>query len=177
METVDVDKPQPERVRCRWVTDAALAQYHDVEWGQRPATDADWFERVVLETFQAGLSWRTILLKRPAFRRGFAQFEVNRVAAFGEEDVARLMADPGIVRNRKKVESALQNARIAQSLIREYGSLGRFFTSLPVSDLLRVLQKTFRFVGPTTAESIAIATGLLPAPHDHECWLAHQSHG
>ncbi len=177
MEAVAVDKLQPERVRCRWATDAVLAQYHDVEWGQRPATDAEWFERVVLETFQAGLSWRTILHKRPAFRRGFAEFDVDCVATFGEEDVVRLMADPGIVRNRKKVESALQNARIAQNLISEHGSLGRFFTSLPEPDLLRVLQKTFRFVGPTTAESIAIATGLLPAPHDRECWLARQSHG
>lgn len=158
--------------RCRWVEDALLADYHDNEWGQMPTTDARWFEFVTLETFQAGLSWRTILHKREAFRQAFQGFEPARVAAFGESEIKDLMNDEGIVRNRKKIEAAVANARIAVSLQAQCGSLHGFFTSLhdlKTQDLYRVLQQTFRFVGKTTAESIAFATGLQPAPHDAGC--------
>ncbi len=159
--------------RCAWVDDPLLAYYHDCEWGRRPDTDERWFEFVVLETFQAGLSWKTILNKRKAFREAFYGFDVNKVAEFTEADVERLLNNPAIVRNRKKIEAAVENAKIARELIREYGSLERFFLERVQTepDPLQVLQQTFRFVGRTTAESIVYATGIVSPPHPEPCWL------
>lgn len=159
-----------DRPCCAWVTDEELRAYHDDEWGQRPESDARWFEFIVLETFQAGLSWRTILRKRDAFRSAFAGFQVERVAAFDSADLTRLLSDAAIVRNRQKILATLENAKIAQRIIEQEGSLGAFLTRSTGDDLLRQLQSTFRFVGRTTAESIAYATGLIPPPHDADCW-------
>jgi DNA-3-methyladenine glycosylase I len=160
--------------RCSWVDNPLLVYYHDREWGRHPQGDARWFEFVVLETFQAGLSWRTILNKRKAFREAFQGFDVDKVAEFTESDIERLLNNPAIVRNRKKIEAAVENARIARELIREYGSLERFFLERvrTAADPLQILQNTFRFVGRTTAESIAYATGILPPPHPEPCWLS-----
>jgi DNA-3-methyladenine glycosylase I len=163
------------RQRCVWVTDALLMDYHDNEWGRPPVDDARWLEMVILETFQAGLSWRTVLHKREAFREAFANFEIGRVAAFDSADVQRLLTDKRIIRNRRKIEAAIENARIAQRLTAEFGSLSAFFYRLRGEDervIYQTLQRTFRHVGPTTAESIAFATGLVPPPHDPGCWLA-----
>lgn len=163
---------EPFRSRCKWANDALLADYHDNEWGVRPTTEERWFEFIVLETFQAGLSWRTILYKRPAFRQAFHQFTIDTVAQYTEEDVQRLMENTGIVRNRKKLEAAIENARIARGIQEEHGSLGTYLTNLATTgDLLMGLQKTFRFVGRTTAESIAFATGLIAPGHDADCWM------
>ena len=101
--------------------------YHDAEWGRPVLTDDGLFERLTLEAFQSGLSWLTILRKRPAFRAAFADFDIAAVAAFGDADRDRLMADAGIVRNRLKVEAALANARAALPVIEEHGSLAAFF--------------------------------------------------
>ena len=101
--------------------------YHDAEWGRPVLTDDGLFERLTLEAFQSGLSWLTILRKRPAFRAAFADFSIAAVAAFGDADRDRLMADAGIVRNRLKVEAALANARAALPVIEEHGSLAAFF--------------------------------------------------
>lgn len=158
--------------RCAWVTDEVLARYHDLEWGQQPDSDAGWLELIVLETFQAGLSWRTILHKRAAFCEAFADFAIDQVAAYDAAEIERLMTNPGIVRNRKKVAATVANARIAQELVCTHGSLAEFLVGLPRETLTSTLQRTFRFVGPTTAESIAIAAGLLPVPHEPTCFLA-----
>ena len=168
-----LDSPIEERRRCAWVTDELLRVYHDEEWGTRPQTDAEWFEAIILETFQAGLSWKTILTKREAFRAAFARFDPSRVAEFTPIDVERLMHDAGIVRNRKKIEATLTNARIAVAKVREFGSLQAFFTGLEQDDrdVLVELQSTFRAVGQTTAQSIADATGLRKLPHDAVCWM------
>ena len=102
------------RLRCPWAgSDPLYLAYHDEEWGVRLQGDQALFERLVLEGFQSGLAWITILRKREAFRAAFAGFEPARVAAFGPDDVARLMADAGIVRNRAKIEAAVINARAA----------------------------------------------------------------
>ncbi|MCL6517132.1 MAG: DNA-3-methyladenine glycosylase I [Alicyclobacillus sp.] len=163
-----MDKP-----RCSWVTDACLARYHDEEWGTHPATDEGWFEFVVLEVFQAGLSWRTVLHKREAFRRAFEGFDPQRVAQFTEADVERLMQDASIIRNRRKLRAAVENARIAVRLAQAHGSLENFFLGLKAHpDPLGVLQSTFVAVGRTTAESIAFATGIRMPPHDPGCFLA-----
>lgn len=147
--------------------------YHDEEWGVRPESDERWFEFIVLETFQAGLSWRTILHKRTAFREAFRGFSIPVVAAFTPEDVTRLLEDARIVRNRRKIMAAIENARRALNLVEQYGSLSQYFdlfNNKSDKQVLSHLQSTFAAVGRVTAESIAFATGLLPAPHDTECF-------
>jgi len=158
--------------------------YHDDEWG-RPVLDDDrLFERIMLEAFQSGLSWLTILRKRPAFRAAFADFSIAAVASFGEADKARLLADAGIVRNRLKVEAAIANAHAALPVIDEYGSLAAYFwrfrpeaheaprsradfvaASPESAALAKDLKKRgFRFVGPTTAYSLMQAAGIVNDP-------------
>ena len=142
------------------------------------------FERLTLEAFQSGLSWLTILRKRPAFRAAFADFDVAAVAAFGEDDRARLLADAGIVRNRLKIDAAIANARAALPVIEEHGSLAAFFwrfrpegheaprsradyvSASPESAALakELKKRGFRFVGPTTAYSLMQAAGIV---NDH----------
>jgi DNA-3-methyladenine glycosylase I len=171
------------RPRCFWAVGGALeyVAYHDEEWG-RPVLDDDrLFERLTLEAFQSGLSWLTILRKREAFRAAFAGFAIAAVAAFGEADKARLLADAGIVRNRLKIEAAIANARAALPVIEEHGSLAAFFwrfrpqtheaprsradfvaASPESAALAKELKKRgFRFVGATTAYSLMQAAGIV----------------
>lgn len=160
--------------RCAWAqTDALLQHYHDHEWGQPPTTDAGWLEMITLEAFQAGLSWRTVLHKRANFRRAMADFRLTELASLDEVGVERLLSDPGLIRNRKKILATVENARIALDLVRAHGSLTDLLKQYAGvrHELLPYLCATFRFVGPTTAESIAYATGLLPAPHEDGCFL------
>jgi DNA-3-methyladenine glycosylase I len=174
------------RPRCFWAVGGApeYVAYHDEEWGRPVLTDDGLFERLTLEAFQSGLSWLTILRKRPAFRTAFASFDVAAVAAFGDDDRDRLMADAGIVRNRLKIEAALCNARAALAVSEEYGSLAAFLWQFrPESQasprvradwasetaeskaLAKELKKRgFRFVGPTTAYSTMQAAGIV---NDH----------
>ncbi len=178
-----------ERRRCWWAGepgagDELMATYHDDEWGRPVLEDDLLFERLTLEAFQSGLSWLTILRKRPAFRAAFAGFSIPAVAAFGEADVARLLSDAGIVRNRLKIEAAIANARAALPVIEEHGSLAAFFwrfrpqaheaprsradfvaASPESAALARELKRRgFRFVGPTTAYSLMQAAGIV---NDH----------
>lgn len=171
------------RVRCSWCGDvAAFVPYHDLEWGYPVSDDIRLFEKICLESFQSGLSWRTILAKRENFRRAFAEFDFNVVAGFGDEDVARLLADQGIVRHRGKIEAVINNAARAQELVREAGSIARFVwgfepsaetlgvpqaqsTSAASIALSKALKKRgWKFVGPTTAYAFMQAMGLI---NDH----------
>ena len=174
------------RQRCFWAVGGApeYVAYHDDEWG-RPVLDDDrLFERLTLEALQSGLSWLTILRKRPAFRAAFAGFDIAAVAAFDEADSARLLADDGMVRNRLKIEAAIANARAALPVIEEHGSLAAYFwrfrpeahqaprsradfvAASPESAALAkdLKQRGFRFVGPTTAYSLMQAAGIV---NDH----------
>jgi DNA-3-methyladenine glycosylase I len=166
--------------RCPWGDVPALRDYHDTEWGVPVHGETAVFERLCLEGFQAGLSWLTILNKRERYREVFGGFEVDRVAALTDEDVERLMADPGIVRNRAKIEAARRNAR-ATITLRGDGGLEHFIarfvpestptptdtTDLPGSSaeslaLSKALKKRgFAFVGPTTMYALMEATGLV----------------
>lgn len=173
--------------RCWWADSTAeYRAYHDVEWGFPVSDDVRLFEKLSLEGFQAGLSWLTILRKRPAFRKAFAGFEFERVARFGEHDVARLLADPGIVRHRGKIEAVINNARRALELVADEGSLAHFvwrfepppraqgldraalaqLTVTSESNALARDLKTrgWRFVGPTTVYAFMQAMGLV---NDH----------
>ncbi|MDP7662927.1 MAG: DNA-3-methyladenine glycosylase I [Nitrospinota bacterium] len=161
--------------RCAWTgTDPLLVKYHDEEWGVPVSTDAAHFERLSLEAFQAGLSWRTILYKRTAFRRAFARFSPRKVAAFTEKDIRRLLSDAGIVRHRGKIEATIENARRFLVLSKENGGFSRYIDSLPANleELRRLFRTEFRFMGPKIAESYFESVGKIPPKHDRRCWMA-----
>ena len=118
----------PGQVRCGWCgTLEDYCHYHDNEWGFPVADDRRLFEKLCLEGFQAGLSWLTILRKREAFRKAFANFDIEKVARFGERDIQRLLGDAGIVRHRGKIEAAINNARRARELLETESSLAAYF--------------------------------------------------
>jgi len=172
------------RARCAWAgADPLYVAYHDDEWGRPVRDDQVLFEFLVLEGAQAGLSWITILRKRPAYRRAFARFDPRKVARFTAADVRRLMHDAGIVRNRLKIESAISNARAFLAVQREFGSFGDylwgFVDGKPVVNRPRTLkdvpastelsdriskdlkQRGFRFVGSTIVYAYLQAVGLV----------------
>lgn len=177
--------------RCAWPGDGDLyTAYHDQEWGRGVDDDHRLFEKVVLEGFQAGLAWITILRKRERFREVFAGFDPVEVAAFAEPDIERLLGDTGIIRHRGKIESAVNNAGRALEIIDEYGSLAAFFWSraprpgqapgsfddIPAQTaesaaLSKELKgRGWKFVGPTTLYAFMQAMGLV---NDHlaGCWV------
>lgn len=178
------------RRRCGWATSAPeYLAYHDDEWGRPLHGDQALFERLSLEAFQSGLSWLIILRKRPAFRAAFAGFDVPAVAAFDSADVERLLADPGIVRNRAKIEATIGNARrIAEAVPEGLDTLlwsyaparhrrprrpADVAASSPESvAMARELRKRgLKFVGPTTAYALMQATGMVD-DHIATCWRA-----
>jgi DNA-3-methyladenine glycosylase I len=146
--------------------------YHDGEYGFPSRDEAILFERLVLEINQAGLSWATILKKRDAFRAAFAGFEVDRVAAFGAEDVDRLMADAGIIRNRLKIAATIDNARRIQELRRDYGSFAAWLDAHhPRSreEWVKLFKKTFRFTGGEIVNEFLMSLGYLGGAHVESC--------
>lgn len=169
--------------RCRWCAAAPeFFDYHDHEWGFPVDDDQRLFEKLCLESFQSGLSWRTILAKRENFRKAFHHFDFNKVAKFGERDVERLLTDAGIVRHRGKIEAVINNARRAQELVTEEGSLAAYVwrfepdakdlaapQTASTSDASKALSKDlkkrgWKFVGPTTLYAFMQAMGLI---NDH----------
>ncbi len=160
--------------RCKWSEESEmLQQYHDNEWGQYVVGDNALFECLTLELFQSGLSWKTILHKRENFRQAFAQFEVEKVMQFGEKEIEVLLDDAGIVRHRKKIEATIENAKRVHALINEFGSFEEFLKQLPheTAEKQKVLRKTFKHVGLTTAESFLEATGRIQASHSEQCFM------
>lgn len=147
--------------------------YHDQEYGvpldpAHPDTESALFERLVLEINQAGLSWLTVLKKRAAFRAAYAGFDVDAVAAFDEGDVARLLADPGIVRNRLKVAAAIANARTLQALRASHGGFAHWLAAhhpLAKADWVRLFKRTFRFTGGEIVGEFLMSIGYLPGAH------------
>ncbi len=182
------------RPRCAWAgADVEYMRYHDEEWGTPLHGDRPLFEKLSLEGFQAGLSWITILRRRPTFRAAFAGFDIDAVAAFDERDVERLMSDPGIIRNRAKIEATISNARVTQQLVA--GSPGALdallwgfappersvapasFDELPATTAestaaSRALKQLgYRFVGPTTVYALMQSAGMVD-DHIAGCWRA-----
>jgi DNA-3-methyladenine glycosylase I len=179
-----------EPTRCAWVADApegAMRTYHDMEWGVPSHDDRHLFEMLVLEGAQAGLSWQTILNKRDGYRRAFADFDPEPVARFPPKLVERLLLDPGIVRNRLKVTSVVENARAVLTVRERFGSLDaylwHFVGGSPIRNRRRTIddiptdtpesramstdlkRRGFRFVGPTVCYAFMQATGMV---NDHE---------
>lgn len=179
-----------EKTRCWWGGSAPeYLAYHDDEWGRPLHGENELYERLCLEAFQSGLSWLTILRKRPAFRRAFDGFVIERVVTFGSEDVERLMADASIVRNRAKIEASIHNARVAAEIdIRLDELLWSFAPAAPrprpvtMADLPAITPEStamakelkrrgFKFFGPTTAYALMQATGMVD-DHVVACWRA-----
>ena len=183
------------RPRCWWPGDDPLyVAYHDDEWGRPVDDDRRLFEKLCLEGFQSGLSWLTILRKRPNFREAFAGFDPRAIADFGDDDVERLLADAGIVRNRAKILATINNARRYPELVAETGSLAAYLWSFEpdaasrpgtldhstlmtfgVSDESKAMSRDLRrrgwaFVGPTTAYAAMEAMGIVN-DHLEECWV------
>ena len=146
--------------------------YHEQEYGFPLRGDGELLERLALEINQAGLSWLTILKKKDAFRRAFAGFDVDRVAAYGEADRARLLADAGIVRNRLKVEAVIENARRIQRLRETHGSFAGWLDAhhpREKAEWVKLFRKTFRFTGGEIVGEFLLSTGYLPGAHRPEC--------
>lgn len=181
------------RVRCGWVpTDSSpngvlYRQYHDTEWGKQLRGTVPLFERVTLEAFQSGLSWLTILRKRDGFRHAFMGFDIEKVARFSDRDVARLMEDAAIVRNRAKIEATINNARAIAELDIDLSDLLWSFAPpararpaalaevpavTPESTAMakELKRRGFRFMGPTTAYALMQATGMVD-DHIASCWV------
>jgi DNA-3-methyladenine glycosylase I len=178
-----------DRQRCWWALssptpDPAMVAYHDDEWGVPVTDDTELFERLMLEGFQAGLSWSTILRKRDSFREAFRGWDPNVVAAFDDADRERLMHDAGIVRNRAKIDAAIGNARAFLATSKEFGGFGRYLASIvppppatlpptaqsgeipattPVSDALSkdLRKRGFGFVGSTIVYAFMQSVGLV----------------
>lgn len=151
------------RLRCAWHGNLDdYRRYHDEEWGYPVTSDHRLFEKICLEGFQSGLSWLTILRKREGFRAAFAGFDFDKVAAFGEEDIARCLADPGIVRHRGKIVSTINNARRAQALRDEFGTLARYFWSFEPTPEERPATVDWEtlIANPTTPASVRLSKDL-----------------
>jgi DNA-3-methyladenine glycosylase I len=184
--TVEITNKAPALVRCGWANNELAIRYHDAEWGVPVRDDRTFFEFLVLEGAQAGLSWDTILRKRDRYREVFADFEPAAVAAFDEAKLAELLADPGIVRNRLKLASAVRNARAFLAVQAEFGSFGAYLwpfvggrpkvnrwqrpgevpATTPESDALSrdLKRRGFTFVGSTICYACMQATGMV---NDH----------
>ncbi len=180
------------KTRCSWCgSDPLYVSYHDNEWGVPVHDDRHLFEMLILEGAQAGLSWRTILNKRPAYREAFDRFDIATVAAYGPDDVKRLLANEGIVRNRLKIESAIKNARGVLAIQKEFGSfdayLWQFVDGVPVQNAWESLaqvpaqtqaskamsvdlkKRGFNFVGPTICYAFMQAVGMVN-DHTVDCY-------
>ncbi len=146
--------------------------YHDTEYGFPLRDDAGLFERLALEINQAGLSWLTILKKKDAFHRAFDGFDIDRVAAYGEDDVARLLADANIIRNRLKVNAVIENARRLRAIREEYGSFAAWLDSnhpRTMEGWQKLFKKTFVFTGGEIVREFLVSVGYLPGAHDPGC--------
>jgi DNA-3-methyladenine glycosylase I len=184
-----------QRKRCAWCESSDLYRhYHDTEWGFPVHDDTHLFEKICLEGFQSGLSWITILKKRDNFRAAFKGFHIPTVARFDDTDVARLLADTGIVRHRGKIAAAINNAQCAERLLEEQGSLSTYFwryqpdpatrPKVMTPEVLRTLAQSpesvalskdlkkrgWKFVGPTTMYAFMQAMGLVN-DHVEGCWV------
>ncbi|HPF41390.1 MAG TPA: DNA-3-methyladenine glycosylase I [Phycisphaerae bacterium] len=171
--------PGDGKPRCAWAAkDELQATYHDREWGRPIRTDAGHLRRMAQEIFQCGLSWRIVLVKTPALKEAFLDFDVDRVARMKPKDVDRLMANDRIIRNRRKIEATVHNAIVFRDIASEHGGYCKWFNKLPSSSakeiaaLYPLFRKTFKFMGPETTKCYLMGVGKIPQAHEPGCWLA-----
>ena len=156
--------PEPRR--------AIHKNYHDNHYGFPIHDDNELFGRLIMEINQAGLSWETILKKEAGFRKAYHNFNIKKVAAYKEADVARLLADPGIIRNRLKVNAAIENAKTILKLQKEHGSFENWLNlqhPKTKEEWMKLFKKTFRFTGGEIVNEFLMSTGYLPGCHDESC--------
>lgn len=176
------------RPHCSWVNlqNPLYVKYHDCEWGKPVHDDHKLFEMLLLESFQAGLSWETVLNKREAFKQAFAEFDVAKVANFNDEDCQRLLKNPRIIRHRLKIRAAVSNAQVFIAIQQEWGTFSKYLwhwteektireigqTSSKLSDdIAKDLKKRgMKFVGTTTIYAYLQAVGVINS-HEDSCWL------
>ena len=197
MEPIGEEREMSNTIRCGWVplNDPLYVKYHDEEWGVPVHDDRLLFEFLILEGFQAGLSWKTILYKRENFRKAFDHFDPQIIAAYSEDKIQALLQDAGIIRNKLKVRAAVQNARAFLEVQREFGSFDRYIwdfvnakpiinrfkslrelpASTPLSDKISadLKQRGFRFVGSTVCYAHMQATGMVN-DHTIDCFRYHE---
>lgn len=162
---------------CDYARDHPVHQsYHDTEYGFPTTDERVLFERLSLEIMQAGLSWEIVLKKRTSMNIAFERFEVDRVAAYGDREVKRLLGDPGIIRNRLKVAAIIENARRFKSLREEGGMVGWLerHHPMPKSQWMKLFKKTFKFTGGEIVNEFLMSIGYLPGTHDPSCPIAVQ---
>ena len=146
--------------------------YHDKEYGFPQREESELFERLLLEINQAGLSWETILKKREGFRKAYSGFSVDQVARYGEKDRARLLADPGVIRNRLKVDAAIHNAQVIRDLRSSHGGFLAWLEAhhpLTKPEWVKLFKKTFRFTGGEITGEFLMSLGYLPGAHRPDC--------
>lgn len=158
--------------RCWGDGDPLMEKYHDEEWGKSLENDNQYFERLTLEMFQAGLSWRTILHKRQAFRKAFENFSVAKVANYTEKDVRRLLNDKSIIRNQLKINSAVYNAKVFIQIKKVSGSFEKWLNAIDVNDrnVHKIFKQKFKFMGPEIVKSFLMSVGKIPERHFKGCW-------
>jgi len=147
-------------------------QYHDHQYGFQIDDDDELFGRLILEINQAGLSWTLMLRKQDSFRKAYSDFSIGKVAAYTEEDRERLLQNPGIIRNRLKINAAIVNAQKIVELKKEYGSFKNWLDAhhpLPLTDWLKLFKKNFKFVGGEIVNEFLMSTGYLPGAHSAGC--------
>lgn len=178
-----------EKQRCVWARGELMQHYHDTEWGVPTTDEAKLYEMLLLEAFQAGLSWRVILSKRENFRRAFDGFDAHKIAAYDEAKVLALLQDEGIVRCRRKIEGAIHNARCYLDICREFGSFaaylhgftggetvrnltGEFLTTSPLSDAISkdLKKRGMKYMGSVTVYSYLQAVGVVD-DHEAGCFM------
>jgi len=169
-----------EKTRCAWCgTDELYQKYHDEEWGRLATDDATMFEFLILESFQAGLSWITILRKRESFRKAFDNFDYKKIAKYDEKKIDELLQDKGIVRNKLKVLAAISNAKLFMELQKEFGSFYNYITTytngeriIALSDAISkdLKKRGFKFLGSTVVYSHLQATGVVD-DHIESCFV------
>lgn len=161
-----IDHMQPEERK------ALHKNYHDNHYGFPIHDDNELFGRLIMEINQAGLSWETILKKEATFRKAYSQFNIKKVAAYTEKDRARLMADAGIIRNRLKINAAIENAKTILSLQKEYGSFEKWIEAhhpKTKEEWVKLFKKTFKFTGGEIVNEFLMSIGFLPGAHHESC--------
>lgn len=178
----------PEKSRCRWcnLKNPLYIQYHDHEWGHPRFDDGYLYEMLILESFQAGLSWECVLNKREAFRQAYDGFDIQKVCAYTEDKVAELLSNAQLIRNRLKIRASIQNSRIFQAIAGEYGSFYAYLRTFAGDKILQETDKTtnalsdaisrdlkkrgMKFVGSTIVYSYLQAIGMIDS-HEEDCFL------
>lgn len=163
----------PALPRCAWAQgDDLMASYHDDEWGRQCNSDNQYFEALMLEIFQAGLSWRTVLHRREGFRQAFAGFSIPVVANFTDHEVEQLLQNRAIIRHRGKIMAAIANARAFKTIQESAGSFRNWLEAMPQDETVvyKTLKPHLNFFGPTVCTSFLQAVGKIPPPHEPGCW-------